>query len=56
MIGYDEGEICNRDGCLGIIKLDPVENCSCHINSPCSQCIGPRLFCPMCYWSEKYDD
>jgi len=58
MIGYEEGDVCGRDGCEGVIEIHPVENCSCHINPPCSQCTAPREFCPVCDWeaSEEEDE
>ena len=32
-LGVCKGEICNRDGCQGIIKeVDDGQGCSCHIN------------------------
>lgn len=49
--GYLEGEICNRDGCKGIIQEhDTVGGCSCHINPPCSYCETSREYCPKCNW------
>lgn len=54
-IGYTEGDVCNRRGCKGVIKQHPVENCSCHINAPCSACTKPSGFCPVCGWEESDD-
>lgn len=51
--GFCEGERCHRDGCQGVIEIEPVENCSCHISPPCSACTAPRAFCPECDWHEK---
>lgn len=51
--GYSEGDTCNRNGCLGIISDHEVENCSCHISPPCSQCTSPRSFCEVCGWEDK---
>lgn len=51
--GYVEGEICNRNGCTGVIDIHPSENCSCHINPPCGACTSPRNFCPVCDWQES---
>ena len=48
--GYCEGDTCLRDGCTGVIVLDPAENCSCHIHPPCSACMEPRERCPGCGW------
>jgi hypothetical protein len=54
-LGYCEGDICNRSGCLGTIAMHETENCSCHINPPCAYCTAPRNFCPDCDWQEKDD-
>ena len=54
-LGYCEGDTCNRDGCIGAIECHPVENCSCHINPPCSACTSLRNFCEACGWEEKDD-
>lgn len=51
--GFEEGAICRRDGCQGVIEIEPVENCSCHISPPCSACTAPRAFCPECDWHER---
>lgn len=29
-----------------------IENCSCHINPPCSACIDSKLECPSCGFEE----
>lgn len=53
--GTDEGEVCNRDGCLGIIERDEhfSGGCSCHTgNPPCSFCVDAKLHCPLCDWNE----
>jgi hypothetical protein len=47
--GVEPGEVCNRDGCKGIIEsgrhgLD--DSCSCHINPPCSHCTSTH--CSIC--------
>ena len=55
-IGFCEGDECGRNGCNGVIKEHPVENCSCHINPPCSACTAPRGFCPTCEWEESEDE
>ena len=33
--GYEEGDVCNRDGCRGIIEIEEPEVCGCHNNPPC---------------------
>jgi hypothetical protein len=53
--GEQENEICNRKECKGIIQLHPIENCSCHINPPCSSCTTPKAYCPDCGWESKND-
>lgn len=53
-LGYEKGEKCNRDGCIGIIKEHDSESCcSCHINPPCSYCTDSRSYCPECDWDGK---
>ena len=54
-LGYEEGAICNRAGCHGIIATHKSENCSCHIAPPCSSCTALRGYCPECDWQEKDD-
>ena len=46
--GIDEGETCNRDGCIGEIHLPEPENCSCHCVAPCGSCEGRRYQCNEC--------
>jgi len=52
-IGIELDSICNRNGCKGVIVSKPVENCSCHINPPCSACVDAPLYCPECEWEEE---
>ena len=55
-IGYEEGELCGRDGCEGTIAIDPSENCSCHLHPPCGSCTDPsRTHCSACDWRDKYE-
>jgi len=49
-LGTEEGELCRRDGCAGIIGFQPVKDCSCHISPPCEPCVSNPLRCPMCGW------
>ncbi len=51
--GYCEGDVCKRSGCVGVIKIHPVENCSCHISPPCGSCTEPREYCQECGWEQK---
>lgn len=53
--GWGEGDVCGREGCTGHIDRHPVENCSCHISPPCSACMEPKNFCPVCGWEEADD-
>lgn len=54
-LGYEEGSVCNRNGCCGVIAIHKSENCSCHIAPPCGSCCAPRGYCPECDWQEKDD-
>lgn len=52
--GTKKGEICNRNGCVGIIEEGEKEGCcSCHINPPCSYCTTQTEYCPICGWSAE---
>jgi len=53
--GFEEGTVCRRSACKGVIEERPVENCACHINPPCAACTTPREWCPECGW-EHADD
>jgi hypothetical protein len=54
MEGYSKGEICNRDGCVGVIDEHDLDGgCSCHINPPCSYCETPKEYCPVCGWDAR---
>lgn len=53
MPGYCEGDLCDRDGCVGHIEIRPTDDCSCHISPPCSTCTAPRCYCDTCVWDEK---
>lgn len=52
-----ENKINEDDRCskckTGILYLPPVENCSCHINPPCSACIDRLLICNNCEFEEE---
>ena len=53
-IGYQVGETCGRDDCVGEISLmigDEV-NCSCHINPPCAKCTS-GTYCSECGWESE---
>lgn len=52
--GCEEGDICNRDGCKGIIKeRDGDRHCSCHISPPCPDCCRNYNYCPECEWEPE---
>lgn len=54
--GEVKGEVCNRDGCQGIIDEHEKEgSCSCHIHPPCGYCTTDSSYCPECNW-EPADD
>lgn len=50
--GSEEGSACGREGCGGVLAYRKSENCSCHINPPCSSCTNVPLHCPVCQWEE----
>ncbi|WP_105446887.1 hypothetical protein [Pseudomonas paraeruginosa] len=54
-LGYEEGSICNRGGCEGVIELERVENCSCHISPPCAAHTSADMCCPDCGWRAADD-
>lgn len=54
MEGYEAGETCNRDGCIGVIdQYESDGSCSCHTNPPCSHCTTAREYCPNCGWDAR---
>lgn len=54
--GFEEGDSCNRNGCDGIIVVDDVEGCTCHLFPPCSSCTDPsRIHCNTCNWNGSMD-
>ncbi|EHC4297166.1 hypothetical protein JTG69_001897 [Escherichia coli] len=54
-IGYSEGEQCERDGCSGILELEEVEDCSCHLSAPCWRHENADMWCPECGWRAADD-
>lgn len=54
--GQEEGAVCWRNGCQGIIAVVASENCSCHIAPPCGSCTTPREHCPVCDWRAQDDE
>ena len=55
-LGWCEGDTCNREGCEGVIQMRKAENCSCHLNAPCSACTAPRQYCDTCDWDEEDEE
>lgn len=52
--GVFEGELCNREGCQGIIETTEKDGCcSCHINPPCGYCTTQNEFCEECGWEAE---
>lgn len=58
-LGTEDGDLCNRCAapdednpkplpCTGTMHYADVENCSCHINPPCSWCENNPLVCDTC--------
>lgn len=35
----EEGIPCPLDDCTGVLELEEVVNCTCHINPPCGSCV-----------------
>jgi hypothetical protein len=52
-IGHEEGGVCGRDGCEGLIEYTKSKNCSCHISPPCYSCTSTYLHCPECDWEAE---
>lgn len=51
--GTEPGELCDRDGCTGILEMHQDGDCSCHIAPPCSACVGAYPCCPVCGWEPE---
>lgn len=52
---YEEDDMCPE--CLeGKLVYPPVENCSCHINPPCSACTDRDLTCDKCGFTPDEPD
>lgn len=48
--GWKEGDSCPE--CVeGVLGFEPVRDCSCHINPPCSACVDNPLVCNNCGYS-----
>lgn len=46
MIGFEEGDTCGRDGCEGVMEINPV-GCTCFLAAPCWSCMN-SLECTDC--------
>lgn len=59
-LGREEGDICRRDGCAGLIELIPDNSegggCSCFRAPPCGYCTSTMPECPACGWRDGNDD
>lgn len=51
--GCEEGDVCGRQGCEGVIEFQKPENCSCHLGAPCHSCTSVHLHCPECNWEAQ---
>lgn len=56
-IGMEEGDVCNREGCLGLLRVAyPEMSCRCHISPPCARCVGSFVECPVCGATNKDEE
>jgi hypothetical protein len=46
--GQDEGDVCGRDGCRGVMTPTSDGNCSCFLAEPCWSCLGSQMVCDYC--------
>ena len=53
--GYCEGETCGREGCEGVIELERVKDCSCHLSAPCWRHESDDMCCTECGWRAADD-
>ena len=57
-LGYEVGEICNRDGCKGIMREHHSQICSLYmlyLYPECYKCEGTKIFCDTCNWDIRVD-
>jgi hypothetical protein len=52
-MSLEEGDKCPGEGCDGEMFYGEVENCSCHISPPCSNCVNNPLVCDTCGYNEE---
>lgn len=53
--GTEEGSICSRNGCEGVIQFYRDGECTCFIAPPCGSCVDAYRGCPVCGWDEVND-
>jgi hypothetical protein len=53
--GEEEGAVCRRDGCTGVIELKNTsgEACQCWRSAPCWPCMSTVPACPACGWESE---
>jgi len=49
---FFEGAYCPDPNCEGSIVFLPVEDCRCHMCTPCSACVENTLECSICGMTE----
>jgi carbon storage regulator CsrA len=55
-IGYLKDEVCNRNGCKGLLQEHEKDGCcSCHLNPPCSYCTSSSEYCDVCGWEGEHE-
>lgn len=54
--GENEGDVCNRNGCDGVLHFPPVADCCCHVSPPCQRCIENELCCTKCDWTPSEEE
>lgn len=52
--GEEIGELCNRDGCNGVLieGQKQGDGCYCHKVAPCSYCLQYPIECPECGFND----
>jgi hypothetical protein len=48
----EDGGKCPCKDCPGLLAFEPVVNCSCHIDPPCSACLDRIFVCEECGWQD----
>ena len=47
-VGMEEGQVCRRNGCDGVIEYVHPKNCRCHRSPPCEECVQRSYQCDTC--------